>query len=105
MPGRGGRVGGGRGGGFRAPRVSSGGSKGGRVSIGSRAPRVTTSAPITNASAPQHVHHHRPWFRSSLPGAWGTGWRFVGILITLIVFGICACVALAVALQAFGFGA
>jgi hypothetical protein len=105
MPGRGGRIGGGsRGGGFRALRASSGGSRGARINIGSRASRTAPSMPSTNASTAHPVHHHRPWFRNRLPGAWGTGWRFIGILITLIVFGVCACAALAVALQALGYG-
>lgn len=114
MPGRGGRIGGGsRGGGFRAPRVSSGGSKGFRLNFGNRASRVsspvssTPSAPSTlgtDTSSPHHVHHHRPWFRNRLPGAWQTGWRFVGVLVALFVFGMCACVALGFALQAMGYG-
>ncbi|WKZ47895.1 MAG: hypothetical protein QY306_00840 [Anaerolineales bacterium] len=114
MPGRGGRIGGGsRGGGFRAPRVSSGGSKGFRLNFGNRASRVsspvssTPSAPSTlgtDTSSPHHVYHHRTWFRNRLPGAWGTGWRFVGVLVALFVFGMCACVALGFALQAMGYG-
>lgn len=104
MPGRGGRIGGGsRGGGFRAPRVSSGGSKGFRVNFGGGA-RASSSAPSANASTPHPVHHHRPWYRNRLPGAWGGGWSFIGVLIGLIVLGICACAALGFALQAFGFG-
>ncbi len=102
MPGRGGRIGGGsRGGGFRAPRVSSGGSRGARINIGSRASRAASSAPSTNAST-NPVHHHRPWYRNRLPGTGGG--ISTGILIALIVLGVCGCGALAIALQAFGFG-
>jgi len=107
MP-RGGRVGGGsRGGGFRAPRVSSGGSSGSRgfrINIGNRAPRAVSSVPDTNSSTPHHIHHHRPWLRNRLPGAWGTGWRFVGILIALFFLGMCACVGLGLILNAMGYG-
>lgn len=106
MPARGGRVGGGsRGGGFRAPRSSGGssGSRGARINIGSRAPRAASSAPSTNASSQPNVHHHRPWYRNRLADTGGG--ISIGLLIGLIVLGLCGCVALAFALQAFGFGA
>lgn len=103
MPGRGGRIGGGsRGGGFRAPRVSSGGSRGARVNIGSRAPRAVSSAPSTNASTPPLVHHHRAWYRNRLPGTGGG--ISIWLLVALIVLGLCACVVVGISLQAFGFG-
>lgn len=100
MPGRGGRIGGGsRGGGFRAPRVSSGGSRGARINISSRASRAASSAPMTNSSTPHQVHHHRRWFRSGLPGAAG-GLSLVNIIIAaLIALGFCACVVTAFVLQ------
>lgn len=105
MPGRGGRIGGGsRGGGFRAPRVSSGGSRGARVNIGSRAPRVTSSVPSSSAPTSRPIHHYRPWLRNRLPGTGGGGVSIV-LLVGLIVLGVCVCAALVIALQAFGFGA
>lgn len=106
MPGRGGRIGGGsRGGGFRAPRVSSGGSRGARIGFGSRASRAVSSTPSANASStPPHHVYHRPWYRRGISTTSGGGWNFIGILIGLIVLGICACVAVAIAVQYFGLG-
>jgi hypothetical protein len=100
MPGRGGRIGGGsRGGGLRAPRVSSGGSRGARVNIGSRAPRVASSAPSANAATSQPVRHHRSWYGNRLPGVAG-GLSLINIIIAaLIALGFCACVVLAFVLQ------
>ncbi|WKZ45291.1 MAG: hypothetical protein QY302_05825 [Anaerolineales bacterium] len=105
MPGRSGRIGGGsRRVSVRAPRVSSSGSRGFRVNFGNRAARAASSTPSADASTPQHVHYHRTWFRNRLPGAWQTGWRFIGILVGLFLFGMCACLALGFALQALGYG-
>lgn len=108
MPARGGRVGGGsRGGGFRAPRVSSGGSRGARINIGTRAPRVASSAPSANVTdSTPHPHvYHRPWWRRGTSSPLGGSvWRIVGIIIALFFFGMCACVALGFALQYFGYG-
>lgn len=102
MPGRGGRIGGGsRGGGFRAPRVSSGGSRGARVNIGSRAPRVASSAPSSSPPTSRPIHHYRPRLRNRFTG----GGVSAVLLIGLILLGVCACAALVIALQAFGLGA
>jgi hypothetical protein len=100
-----GRIGGGsRGGGFRAPRVSSGGSRGARINIGSRAPRAVSSVPSASSSTPHHHVYHRPWYRRGVSTPLGSGWRIAGIIIALFIFGMCACVSLGLILNAMGFG-
>jgi len=108
MPIRGGRVGGGsRGGGFRAPRSSSGGAKGFRINMSHHSPRVTSSAPNTNSSLPEHshhVHHRRPWFRRGDSDSGGSIWQTIGIILGLFFLGMCTCAGLGLILQALGYG-
>lgn len=107
MPGRGGRVGGRAGGGFRAPRVSSGGSRGFRLNFGNRASRTASSVPsaTANDSTPHQHVYHRPWWRRGASTPLGSIGRIVGIIIALFFVGMCACVALGFALQYLGYGA
>src|SRR5687768_15468865 len=85
----------------RTPRSSSTGSKGFRVNFGNRAPRATTDIPDTGTSDRTDL---RPTMRPRRFGPSGTGWKLVGIILGVIVFGVCTCVALALILQALGYG-
>lgn len=106
MPIRGGRSGGGSrgvrsGGGTRAPRTSTG-SRGFRINVGNRAARTPADTPEAANSKPTGFGSlMRPRMYSN-PG--GIGGRWIGLVIGIIVLGICGCVGLSLVIQALGLG-